>query len=108
MSLRVTVEDLETGDKGERIVPDGDYILITSEPCYLDGMQVYAKTHVLTVKGLTRGAVVLPSSVTTDQQQRVEGDAPPIDALSAPERAVQPQNAADRCQEPCAADSEAL
>lgn len=54
MTLRVTVEDLETGDKGERIVADGDYILVTAEPCYLDGIQAYAKTHVLTIKGLTK------------------------------------------------------
>jgi hypothetical protein len=56
MSLRVTVEDMKTGEKGERIVPDGDYILVTSEPCYLDGVQTYAKTHVLTVKGFTGDA----------------------------------------------------
>lgn len=71
MSLRVTVEDIETGQKGERIVPDGDYILITSEPCYLDGLQTYAKTHVLTVKGFTKDAravVNVPSAATPPQQ----------------------------------------
>ena len=56
MALRVTVEDIETGEKGERIVPEGDYILITSDPCYLDSTQTYAKTHVLTIKGFVKDA----------------------------------------------------
>lgn len=52
MSVRVSVVDLETGDTSEQIVPDGDYMILTTEPCYVDGIQSYANgTHVLTVKG---------------------------------------------------------
>lgn len=52
MALRVTVEDIETGDKDEAIVKDGDYIVIVSEPARVDGIQVYksGQTHVITVK----------------------------------------------------------
>lgn len=52
MTLRITVEDIETGDKDEAIVKAGDYIIIASEPCRVDGIQVYkqGQTHVITVK----------------------------------------------------------
>ncbi len=52
VSLRVTVEDIETGDTDQVTVKDGDYILIVAEPCRVDGIQVYkqGQTHVITVK----------------------------------------------------------
>ena len=52
MTLRVTVEDIETGDKDEAIVKDGDYIILVTEPARVDGIQVYrnGQTHVITVK----------------------------------------------------------
>lgn len=54
MLLRVTVEDLETGDKETKEIPAGDYVIVTTAPCYLDGFQAYANgTVVLTVKGKT-------------------------------------------------------
>lgn len=59
MALKVTVEDLETGEKGERVIPDDDYMLITSGSVYLDGTQMYQRTHVLTIKGLKNGIPVL-------------------------------------------------
>jgi hypothetical protein len=51
--FRVTVEDLETGDKQTKIVQAGDYMLIPFEPCYLAGAQQYFSTGtvVLTIKG---------------------------------------------------------
>lgn len=69
MALKVTVEDIETGEKGERIVQDGDYILVTAEPCYLDGVQTYAKTHVLTVKGFKRDARAVVGPVATTPRE---------------------------------------
>jgi hypothetical protein len=71
MALRVTVEDIESGQKDERVVQDGDYILVTAEPCYLDGLQAYTKTHVLTVKGLKKAPVRI--SMHTDAPEN--GDA---------------------------------
>lgn len=54
MALRVTVEDLETGQSSTRDVRAGDYIIVTAAPCFLDGVQSYnTRTHVLTVKGRT-------------------------------------------------------
>ena len=52
MSLTVTVKDNETGETASREVPDGDYVIVCSPPCYLDGIQVHksGQTHVLTVK----------------------------------------------------------
>ena len=53
--LRVTIEDLKTGDK--EIVEFGDdYILICAGHTYQDGIQVYPTkgTHVITVKGVGR------------------------------------------------------
>jgi hypothetical protein len=52
--LKVTVTDAETGEHlGDQLVVPGDYVLVTHEPCYLDGFQTYPTkgTHVLTVKG---------------------------------------------------------
>jgi hypothetical protein len=52
VSIRVTAVDLETGHKSEAVIQDGNYVLITSAPCYLDGEQHHANgTTVLTVKG---------------------------------------------------------
>jgi hypothetical protein len=50
--IRVTVEDLETGETATRDVVPGDYILIPLKPCYLDGIQRYPGkgTTVLTLK----------------------------------------------------------
>lgn len=55
MSIRVTVLDQETGDTETIDVPDGEYLILCTDPCRLDHVQEYANgTHVLTVKG--RGA----------------------------------------------------
>lgn len=52
MSLTVTAVDNETGETNTVHVPDGDYLLICTNPCWLDGVQTHANgTHVLTVKG---------------------------------------------------------
>lgn len=59
MALRVMVEDLKTGEKGEATVPDDSYILITDGSAYLAGTQMHTRTHVITVKGLKNGIPTL-------------------------------------------------
>jgi hypothetical protein len=56
MTLKVTVLDEQTGETETKQVPDGDYLLIVTEPAYAT-FQVYPKkgTHVITVKGRTAG-----------------------------------------------------
>lgn len=50
--FRVTVEDLAKGGSSSRTISAGDFFLLTTEPCYLDGEQRYANgTVVLTIKG---------------------------------------------------------
>lgn len=50
--IRVTVEDLLTGDKQSVEIAD-DYVLICAGSAYVDSTQMYPTkgTHVLTVKG---------------------------------------------------------
>jgi hypothetical protein len=49
--IRVTVEDLETGD-GESVVIADDYVVTTAGSCYVAHTQAYANgTHILTIKG---------------------------------------------------------
>ena len=56
MTLRVTVVDQETGDTSTDEVPEGDYLLITHEPCHLHHTNAYANgTHVLTIKARRAG-----------------------------------------------------
>jgi hypothetical protein len=55
MSLRVTVVDEQTGDRDEATVPDGDYLILVTDPATVH-VQAYANgTHVLTVKGRKPG-----------------------------------------------------
>jgi hypothetical protein len=50
-AFRITVEDLETGEKQAMELASGDYILIPFAPCYLETTQTHANgTHVITVK----------------------------------------------------------
>jgi hypothetical protein len=53
MSVRVTIVDEQTGDEETKVIPDGDYMLIVTDPCYVSNTQVYptSGTHVLTIKG---------------------------------------------------------
>lgn len=50
--IRVTVEDLETGETESKLVGPGDFILIPVAPCYVGSVQRYPKsgTTQLTVK----------------------------------------------------------
>jgi hypothetical protein len=73
MALKITVEDLATGEKGEATVPDNDYILITDGSAYMDGVQTYQHTHVITVKGLKNG---IPRLDVGAAQTRAAGPAP--------------------------------
>jgi len=52
MSIRVTVEDTETGEI-ETAVIDNDVIVVTAGTCYVDGIADYptAGTQVYTIKG---------------------------------------------------------
>ena len=53
--LRITVEDLATGETQSRDLPSGDYFLLTAEPAYVDGIRVFKNgTHLVTIKGRTR------------------------------------------------------
>ncbi len=50
--FRVTVEDLETGNKRSRIVQAGDYMLIPFAPCHLTSTAQHGNGTVqLTLKG---------------------------------------------------------
>jgi hypothetical protein len=52
MSVRVTLVDEQTGDQETKIVPDGDYLLIVTDPAYVAHIQAHGNgTHVLTIKG---------------------------------------------------------
>ena len=53
--LRVTCEDLLTGEKQTADLPAGEYLLLTTEPCHLASTQAYPSkgTHVITIKGRT-------------------------------------------------------
>ncbi len=52
--IRVTVEDLETGERDEKVVRAGDYLLLTVDPCYVHYTSAFANgTHVVTIKGRT-------------------------------------------------------
>lgn len=49
--IRVTVEDLETGESESKVIVN-DYIIVTAGTCYVDYQQAFANgTHQLTVKG---------------------------------------------------------
>lgn len=51
--FRVTVEDLDTGEKSSRVVYAGDFMLIPFAPCYWDSSQAYPTTGTvqLVIKG---------------------------------------------------------
>jgi hypothetical protein len=51
--LRITVEDLETGDTETKEMPAGEYFILTTSPCYVAHTSSYPSkgTHIVTVKG---------------------------------------------------------
>lgn len=51
MTIRVSVEDLETGDKDTADVPMNDYFLIATGTCTYSVQTYKNGTHVITVKG---------------------------------------------------------
>jgi hypothetical protein len=56
VSLRVTVVDEQTGDTDTAVVPDGDYLLLVTDPAHAS-FQAHANgTHVITVKGRSNGS----------------------------------------------------
>ena len=68
MSLTVTVRDDQTGETQTGHVADGDYVLITAEPCRLDGIQTYPPrgTVVLTIRGWTNRGRPNPTPTTQE------------------------------------------
>jgi hypothetical protein len=51
-AVRVTHEDLETGQTTTFVLPPGNYAVIVAEPCHLAHEQHYATgTSVITIKG---------------------------------------------------------
>lgn len=55
MTVRVTCVDEETGEEDTKVIQNGDYMLITVDPCFEAHIAVYPSTgtHVITVKGRT-------------------------------------------------------
>jgi hypothetical protein len=53
--LRITVEDLETGEQEVTEIPRGEYVILTTFPCYVAATRSYPTTgcHVITVEGRT-------------------------------------------------------
>lgn len=51
--LRITVQDLEAGTTETVEMPMGEYLLLTTDPCYVSHTQVFSggKTVQLTIKG---------------------------------------------------------
>lgn len=53
--LRVTVEDLMTGETQTSELPAGEYVVVTTVPAYVAKTATHLNgTHVLTVKGRTQ------------------------------------------------------
>lgn len=51
--IRVTIDDLATGETEVQEVRWGDYLLICVGPCRLTNIAAYASgTHVVTIKGV--------------------------------------------------------
>lgn len=53
--LRITVEDLETGETESREIPAGEYFILCTSPCHVAHTNSYPGkgTHIITVKGRT-------------------------------------------------------
>jgi len=51
--LRITVEEIATGETQTVEVPDNEYFIITTGDCHVSHTQAYPTkgTHVLTIKG---------------------------------------------------------
>ena len=56
--IKVTTEDLETGEK-QSITIENDYVIVTSGECYIAHTQVSGNgTHQLTIKGRKNAAII--------------------------------------------------
>lgn len=54
-AMKIVATDIETGQTEEITAPDDNYLILTTGSAYVDGIQTYQKTHVITIKGLTNG-----------------------------------------------------
>jgi hypothetical protein len=62
--LRITVEDVLTGERETAEVQEGDYLLLCAAPCYVAHTQAFPKsgTHQLTVKDYGKRMADVPTS----------------------------------------------
>lgn len=53
MSVTVTCRDDQTGEESTEVVQDGDYLIVTVEPCHLAYTRAYPRTgtHIVTLRG---------------------------------------------------------
>ena len=52
--IRVEVTDLKTGDRDSAVLPPGEYLVLTTEPCHIANTQAHGNgTHIITIKGRT-------------------------------------------------------
>ena len=59
--IRVTLEDLDTGQTHEQLLEPGNYALICAWPCRLDSAQHHANgTSVITLKGRAAHLLAMP------------------------------------------------
>ena len=51
--IRITVTDIETNESSVREIPAGEYVVVTSSPCYVASRSEYPRkgTHVIVIKG---------------------------------------------------------
>ncbi len=64
--IRVTAEDLETGEGSERVIEPGNYCLVVASPCYVASEQHHANgTTTLILKGRDRSRMATVQVPTT-------------------------------------------
>lgn len=67
-TIRVTLEDLLTGQTHEQLLEPGNYSLVCAWPCRLDSAQHHANgTSVITIKG--RRADLIATSVVAEGEE---------------------------------------
>lgn len=54
-AIRVTAEDLETGERGQTDIWD-DYVIVTAGSCHVSSVTAQGSTIQLTIKGVKRAS----------------------------------------------------
>jgi hypothetical protein len=75
-AIQVTVLDLDTNETETKQIDSGDFLLITTEPCYLAGTQRFPQkgTTILTVKDhhpTSKNTALAPQSVKENETHGV-------------------------------------